>query len=285
MKKEFFKIKVAIFFGYNGKGFQGSQKLPLKDAITVEGELEKALYNCKMISESNFDSLQNIGWGRGSRTDKGVHAVANVVNCKISLDSKFLKTENEVTEIKKEFKQKVDWKKVIAEINSNLPASINTFAIKLVTKGFDARRAATSRRYEYVCPISLFRTEKNKDASNEEILENIGKLTQRFLGAHNFHNFTRRLKPTDKQSYRVIHEVKVEIFKPEHVKLPENQTLIVFYFHGQSFLYHQIRKMVGILPQSFHRAEGDELITRAFEKEKLDIWIAPSEGLLLDRVR
>jgi len=78
--------------------------------------------------------LQKIGWSRAARTDKGVHAVSNFINCKLSISEKFLKAEenagSEETKTenkgvsKAEDKEKIDWNKVVAVINSNLPDSI-----------------------------------------------------------------------------------------------------------------------------------------------------------------
>jgi len=78
--------------------------------------------------------LQKIGWSRAARTDKGVHAVANFVNCKLAITEKFLKRDetedveenkNEPQEVDKvKDKEKIDWEKVINVINSNLPDSI-----------------------------------------------------------------------------------------------------------------------------------------------------------------
>jgi len=46
----------------------------------VEDVLQAALDAAGCILPSNFGNLQKIGWSRSSRTDKGVHALANVKN-------------------------------------------------------------------------------------------------------------------------------------------------------------------------------------------------------------
>ena len=45
---------------------------------TVEDVLQEALYAAGCILTSNAGELHKIGWKRSSRTDKGVHALANV---------------------------------------------------------------------------------------------------------------------------------------------------------------------------------------------------------------
>ncbi len=44
----------------------------------MEDVLQAALDAAGCILPSNFGNLQKIGWSRSSRTDKGVHALANV---------------------------------------------------------------------------------------------------------------------------------------------------------------------------------------------------------------
>lgn len=46
----------------------------------MEDVLQAALDAAGCILPSNFGNLQKIGWSRSSRTDKGVHAQANVKN-------------------------------------------------------------------------------------------------------------------------------------------------------------------------------------------------------------
>lgn len=86
--KKVHKIKLVLFFGYNGKMFHGLQKVV--GLPTIEGSLEEALYKSGMIDKSNYNHLQKVGWSRASRTDKGVHAAFNAVALKLLLSSKFL---------------------------------------------------------------------------------------------------------------------------------------------------------------------------------------------------
>lgn len=54
--------------------------------------------------------------------------------------------------------------------------------------------------------------------------------------------------------------------------------------HGQSFIYHQIRKMIGSMIQIFHEGHDETFIDNTFTQNKTPVWLAPSQGLLLDRV-
>jgi len=60
---------------------------------------------------------------------------------------------------------------------------------------------------------------------------------------------------------------------------------IRFTLVGQSFIYHQIRKMIGLLIKiCYENLEGEETIKLAFKKEKYDVYLAPGEGLYLNRM-
>ena len=118
-KRDYFKQKFNVFFGYNGKQFSGSQKNP--GVETVEDALEKALHQAGFISDDNFGDLHKTGWGRASRTDKGVHAAMNGVCTKLIIRDDFLKegvTDKQRKEGKSELKLMIDREKVIAAINS-----------------------------------------------------------------------------------------------------------------------------------------------------------------------
>lgn len=90
-----FKIKVAILFGYNGRSFHGLQKAA--GVVTVEESLEKALFDAQFIPVHNFGNLKKIGWGRTSRTDKGVHASVNLIKCNLEISEEYL-LEDTVTD-------------------------------------------------------------------------------------------------------------------------------------------------------------------------------------------
>lgn len=119
-----------------------------------------------MIPLHNFGELKKISWGRASRTDKGVHASLNVVKCNLEFSDEFLKSgckdEDNQQTLKSKFKENLDLKKAVRTINQYLPEDIKVFSIKLVTKNFVCKTSATSRKYEYILPISVLKNETNK---------------------------------------------------------------------------------------------------------------------------
>ena len=57
-----------------------------------------------------------------------------------------------------------------------------------------------------------------------------------------------------------------------------------FYLKGQSFLFNQIRKMVGSMIQVFHGELGPGYIENTHKENRLQVALSPGDGLLLERV-
>ena len=114
------------------------------------------------ITKETLYELHKDGWSRGARTDKGVHALCNAIAVKLQISKELLKDsayDSEVVRFNKlEDKKRVDILKVVNLINSNLPADIRVYTLKLVTQGFDVRKMARSRIYEYIAPYKWFNT-------------------------------------------------------------------------------------------------------------------------------
>jgi tRNA pseudouridine38-40 synthase len=64
-----------------------------------------------------------------------------------------------------------------------------------------------------------------------------------------------------------------------------SEDFIRFTIVGQSFIYNQIRKMIGLLIQIYYEElQGEQSIRMAFTKEKFNVYLAPGEGLYLNRM-
>lgn len=130
------KRKIALFFGYNGDGYQGMQRNP--GAKTIEDDLETAIVKAGGIAESNAGDFNKVHWNRAARTDKGVSAVGQVVSFKC------MNADDGNTE------------KIVDLINEHLPKNIVAFGATRVTGGFSAKNQCDRRKYEYVVPVRAF---------------------------------------------------------------------------------------------------------------------------------
>ncbi|KAH9598951.1 Pseudouridine synthase I [Trypanosoma melophagium] len=141
------KRKVAIIFGYIGERYCGLQWNHLPDYPTVEEELLRALHQTDMISKENYDQekvQQKLNWERASRTDKGVHALRNVISVNIMLPyAKGSTTEYDTLEAKR----------LLTEV---LPNDIIVYDIVPVTRSFNAYMMCGARTYEYYLPTFAF---------------------------------------------------------------------------------------------------------------------------------
>lgn len=187
-----------------------------------------------------------------------MHALCTVVGLKMLWDTR---TPSEMVEA----------------INQRLPDDIKVIATKVVTNGFNAKFCATFRVYEYLFPYqSLFPGEQFTVEKIKE-LNNITKLLE---GTHSFHNYTRRLEHTSPEAKRYI--IKFEV-SPDPIQYNELQ-FMKFNITGQSFLYHQIRKMIGMSLSVLAGKFPKEKIEESFIEPQLDISLAPAEGLALSRI-
>ena len=161
----------ALVFGYLGTGFHGMQKQGGSgnpDLPTVEGVLERALIACHAIDIKDGKLERKVRWSRAARTDKGVHAVAQLIAAKMRLpevDSKPVVTSQEMypltetTLLAPSSTEHLQQKKLVNLLQDQLDKTgyhdrIRIFSLYRVTKSFDARLQCFSRAYLYVLPFS-----------------------------------------------------------------------------------------------------------------------------------
>ncbi|XP_012224265.2 pseudouridylate synthase 1 homolog [Linepithema humile] len=271
----------AMLLGYLGKDYYGMQRNP--GMKTIEEDLVTALLKANLISEEHFKDIRTINFQRAARTDKGVSAVRQIVSLKLP--------------------EKADK----ALINEFLPDVIRVFGIKRVTKGFNSKNQCDARTYRYIIPSFAFTSEdpsllKVGEEVNEEeriqqlstingkpytdyrlspeSLDRLNSILKLLEGTHNFHNFTSKVKPLDPRARRYIIS-----FRCAETFVSNDMEFTVLEIKGQSFMLHQIRKMVAVVVAVARKIVPEERINEAFKTmDKLDIPIAPSLGLCLCHV-
>jgi tRNA pseudouridine38-40 synthase len=99
-----------------------------------------------------------------------------------------------------------------------------------------------------------------------------------YLGHHNFHNFTLGKSFKDASASRYMKDITVS--EPFVIDKTEWCSVKI---HGQSFMLHQIRKMIAMATLVVRTGCPLERITEAFDSEKVNIPKAPALGLLLEQ--
>ncbi|XP_017890874.1 tRNA pseudouridine synthase A [Ceratina calcarata] len=279
-EKKFKRKNSVIMLSYVGRDYLGMQIN--RGTKTIEECLLSALLKADFITKEQFEDVREIKFQRAARTDKGVSAVRNIVSLKLP------------DHVNKE------------DINKHLPEDIRVFGIKRVTKGFNSKNRCDARTYRYVLPTFAFapedpnflRIEKEEEEIDEEkrlkqlsvidgkpynefrltpeMLEKLSETLKLLEGTHNFHNFTSRTKPMDPRAKRYI-----VYFRCVETFVANDMEFAVLEIKGQSFMLHQIRKMVSLVVGICRNIVTSDIVKDAFSLERVDIPIAPGLGLSL----
>ena len=201
-------IKLTI--EYHGLPYSGWQYQ--KNEKTVQDEIEKAIF--KFSGEKK--TIQGAG-----RTDAGVHALAQCANF--------------------ELEKKFDEYQILNGINFHLGTEkIRITKVENVDQEFNARFTAKSKIYNYQVFNSQAPSVIEDDFSihirQPLDLEAMQSAIKLLLGKHDFSSFRAQGCQANKP-LRTIDDASIEV----------KDKKIIFIFKAQSFLYQQIRIMVGSL--------------------------------------
>lgn len=112
-----------------------------------------------------------------------------------------------------------------------------------------------------------------------ETLQRANRLFALYKGTHNFHNFTSQKAASDPSARRYITHMSCgEPF------VCSDAEFAVIAVRGQSFMLHQIRKMIGLVIAVMKGYASEEVMERSWGQEKVDVPKAPGLGLVLERV-
>ena len=110
-------------------------------------------------------------------------------------------------------------------------------------------------------------------------LARIKLLLSHYIGTRNYHNYTIQKKFRDPSAKRII---KTFVVNEQPVLINDTEWLSLK-VHGQSFMMHQIRKMVSMVALVVRCGCHERRIQDSYEADKIVIPKAPGLGLLLER--
>ncbi|ORD99875.1 YCG6 [Hepatospora eriocheir] len=244
------KIKIGLFVGYDGSNYYGAQFQKEERLDSIMRAIINTLLKYYCIKESNSTDPKKIGMKCTSRTDKGVHALLNVFQCKV--ERNILVDKELYNNIKEDLGKK----------------NIYLYKVVKITKSWLGHKSVSTRLYNYFIPV---------DVLNNEI-KKFKTVFNKFKGRHSFHNFTDVSK-VKVDFYRNI--VAIDYSEVNY----KNRKYLKINLTGNSFILHQIRKMVGTaicLTINSSISVIDSIFTDMFLPDKIyHTPLAPSEYLLL----
>jgi tRNA pseudouridine38-40 synthase len=238
--------RIILIVEYDGTNYHGSQWQ--KNAPTVQEEMEKTL---KMLTG------EKIRIKMASRTDAGVHARGQVVGFDTSAA--------------------MPLNAFVDGLNHFLPDDIAVKEAYRADNGFDVRRRATSREYQYRILNSSTRSPLRQRYAylieGELNIDDMNCACRALIGRHDLASFTANRQ---KRTVR-------DVYKAEVIR---DRDMINFTMTASSFLPHQVRNTVGALIRVGQGRMTVEEFHRLVETAEPGLAgpTAPAAGLCLTRV-
>ncbi|KAJ6581968.1 pseudouridine synthase [Mycena capillaripes] len=297
------KRMCALLIGFCGSGYRGMQ-LQKNGLPTIENALFDAMVRAGAVSQDNADDPVKVNIARAARTDAGVHAAGNIVS---------LKMINHVPGVPD----------MTARINEELPPEIRLWGHIRVQNSFNPRTLCDSRKYTYFFPSYLLIPPRPTSELYRVLTEHVASLSpvtpspiaghpfwedgaetddradmvrkrawrvepaqveqlrasaQKYISTHNFHNFTVNGVFSDRSNQRILKDIVIA----DPVVYGETEWISVL-FHGQSFMMHQIRKMISALVLSCRTGTPPQIIDELYGPRDVFIPKMPALGLLLEQ--
>ena|SRR3990167_442873 len=241
-------MRIALGVEYNGKEFVGWQYQ--ENLRTVQNELESA------IAKVADQPILTICAGR---TDKGVHAVNQVVH----FDTEVLRNKRA-------------W---LLGVNSNLPRDIAVHWVEFMDSEFHARFSAIQRHYRYLIFNNPVRSALLTDYTAWYLpkldLIAMQRALDLLLGEHDFSSF-RGPDCQAKSPIKTIYKAHISV----------NGSIISVDICANAFLHHMVRNIVGVLFKIGEGKAAPEWITEllALKNRSKAAITAPAEGLYLMKI-
>ncbi|WFD35568.1 tRNA pseudouridine(38-40) synthase [Malassezia cuniculi] len=133
------------------------------------------------------------------------------------------------------------------------------------------------REHGYTSDFATDVAAKRNWRISAEQLDRVRAVFSEYTGSHNFHNYTVGKEFRDKSAYRNMK--RLSISEPQ---LIEGTEWVSVKLHGQSFMLHQIRKMIGLLVLLGRTNAPKSLISETYGPARIHVPKAPGLGLLLE---
>lgn len=203
--------KIKCILQYDGTNYAGYQIQP--NAVTIQEVIEQILEKMHKGKPIRIHS--------SGRTDKGVHAIGQVIH---------FETDLQITPI--------GWKKAL---NAMLPEDIQIVDVQRVELAFHARMDAEMKEYRYIVhqteEVDIFKRNYVYFEKDPLALDKIQAACQWFIGTNDFTAFSSARSTVQGTKVRTLYDVQCE----------QQDNVYTFIIKGDGFLYHMVRIIVGVL--------------------------------------
>ena len=207
-------MRVKARVAYLGVDFHGFAENP--GVTSVAGEINKAI---------TLVAGEPVSVTCAGRTDKGVHAVGQVVSFDIP--------------------DHISLERLALSVNSQCGPSVLFTDLEIVDKNFDARFSAVSRTYSYRIlngrDLDPFLSDRAWHISGELDVDSMQKASSYLIGEHDFSSFCKKPKLKSGDTVSLV----------RHVNSAEwnsiSETDLFFEICASSFCHQMVRSIVGTL--------------------------------------
>ena len=207
-------MRVRARVAYLGVDFHGFAENP--GVTSVAGEINKAI---------TLVAGEPVSVTCAGRTDKGVHAVGQVVSFDIP--------------------DHIPLERLALSVNSQCGPSVLFTDLEIVDKNFDARFSAVSRTYSYRIlngrDLDPFLSDRAWHISDELDVDSMQKASSYLIGEHDFSSFCKKPKLKSGDTVSLV----------RHVNSAEwnsiSETDLFFEICASSFCHQMVRSIVGTL--------------------------------------
>ncbi|HSV32165.1 MAG TPA: tRNA pseudouridine(38-40) synthase TruA [Atribacteraceae bacterium] len=241
---------IALVLEYDGAGYFGWQEQPCRK--TLQGTLDSAL------SAILGETVRAVASGR---TDRGVHALGQVVSFTTSSD--------------------IPVDTLGRALNGTLPPDMRVLNIRECPPHFHARNSAVRKEYRYlwysgeVLPV-LLRNRAFWCGFSPPDLHFLEELSRCFVGTHDFTSFSASGNDSN-NPIRTIERFEISLI---------DDHLTVFTLVGDGFLYRMVRIILGELWMVLRGKRTKKELVQGINQpgRKHPRLVLPPEGLYLVRV-
>jgi tRNA pseudouridine38-40 synthase len=251
------RTRYRIDLAYDGAPFAGFARQ--RDQTTVQGELEAV---CGRV----FD--QPVDLSCAGRTDRGVHAVAQVVHLDVDLS------------VPRAARAVEDLVGLQARLDQQVGRAITIWQVRAVPADFHARFSATARRYRYrlvdAPAADPIRRHDRWQVGEALSLTAMRAAARVLIGEHDFASFCRRA-PGGTTVRRLD---RLSISRPTRGRVDA-------VLDGPAFCHQQVRSIIGCLVEVGRGRRAPEWVidVLAARDRQAAARVAPPHGLTLEQVR